>query len=178
MDQVVPVVGNHLAIGYHQDFDETLLRDGTASPSPTDALLFIYKRKRTERNKQDDKASLTHNHSSTTHIYTREREKESAMYCTKNKERRRVSTMRTKRLITSCWFSLVRWLAITNCASTDNSLFLLFLFSLLAQQQTCQGPKVCFMSGLLSGDPEVESRLHKSKHLSSRQGRLLHQTNL
>lgn len=35
MDQVVTVVGDHLAIGHHQDLDETLLRDGTPGASST-----------------------------------------------------------------------------------------------------------------------------------------------
>lgn len=41
MDQVVAVIGDHLAVGHDQDLDESLLRDGTTSPTPTDVNLFF-----------------------------------------------------------------------------------------------------------------------------------------
>ena len=58
MDQVVTVVRDHFPVGHHQDFDESLLRNGTTSPSPltssdvpADLLCcLIYKRK-TDREK-------------------------------------------------------------------------------------------------------------------------------
>lgn len=175
MDQVVTVIRDHLAVGHHQDFDETFVRDGTASPSPqstpSDAFadLLIYKRKRTERNKQDDKASLTHNHSST---------QQQRYYKTNEPS---VSTLRTKRLITSCWFLLVS-LAITNCASTHKQFPFLFYFSLsflffiletfLSDQTTGSIWEACSMSGLWA-DPGTHqtthcthTHTHKSKHLS------------
>jgi hypothetical protein len=42
MDQVVAVIGDHLAVGHDQDLDESLLRDGTTSPTPTDVNLFFW----------------------------------------------------------------------------------------------------------------------------------------
>ena len=38
MDQVVTVIRDHLSVGHHQDLDESLLRDGTTSSTPTNVL--------------------------------------------------------------------------------------------------------------------------------------------
>ena len=45
MDEVVAVVGDHLPVSDHEDFDKTLLRDRTAPPSTTStatAAAFIF----------------------------------------------------------------------------------------------------------------------------------------
>jgi hypothetical protein len=42
MDQVVTVIRDHLAVGHHQDLNESLLRDGTTSSTPTDVLYNLF----------------------------------------------------------------------------------------------------------------------------------------